>query len=63
VIQETFENILHDTPHPPSAVRPEEKIPPALDAVIMKAIEKNPASRFQTMRQMLDALRAVEFPE
>ena len=63
VIQETFENILHDTPPPPSALRTEGKIPPALDAVIMKAIEKNPAERFQTMRQMLDALRAVEFPE
>lgn len=63
VIQETFENILHDTPPPPSACRPQERIPRGLDAVVMKAIEKNPADRFQTMREMLDALRLVDFPE
>ena len=57
-VQETFENILHDTPPPPSAVRPQERIPPALDAVIMKAMSKNPSDRYPTMRQMLEALRA-----
>lgn len=58
-VQETFENILHDTPPPPSAVRPQERSPPALDAVIMKAMSKNPSDRYPTMRQMLDALRAA----
>ncbi len=60
VIQETFENILHDTPPPPSQVSPESGIPAAFDAVVMKALAKNPAERFQTMRQMLEALRAVQ---
>jgi len=61
VIQETFENIIHDHPPPPSAARPEEQIPKALDQVVMKAISKNPADRFQTMRQMLEALREIEY--
>ena len=59
-IQETFDNIIHDTPPPPSAASPDRGIPPGLDAVVMRAIAKNPADRFQTMAQMLDALRAVE---
>ena len=29
----------------------------------MKAIAKNPADRYQTMRQMLEAIREVEFGE
>jgi serine/threonine protein kinase len=61
VIQETFDNIIHDTPPPPSAARPEEQIPKALDEVVMKAISKNPADRFQTMRQMLEALREIDY--
>ncbi|NDH94164.1 MAG: serine/threonine protein kinase, partial [Planctomycetia bacterium] len=61
VIQETFDNIIHDTPPPPSSMRPEEPIPKSLDAVVMKAISKNPADRYQTVRQMLEALREVEY--
>jgi len=61
VIQETFENIIHDTPPPPSKVSPDRGIPTQLDEVVMKAIAKNPADRYQTMRQMLEAIREVEF--
>jgi len=61
VIQETFENIIHDNPPPPSQVRPQEGIPRRLDEVVMKAISKSPADRFQTMRQMLEALRQVDY--
>ncbi len=63
VIQETFENIIHDTPPPPSAASPGRGIPPALDEVVMKAISKKPADRFQTMRQMLEAIRMIEFAD
>jgi serine/threonine-protein kinase len=63
VVQETFENILHDTPPPPSACRPQERIPRAFDDVVMRAIAKSPADRFQTMRDMLDALRSIELPD
>ena len=61
VIQETFDNIIHDNPPLPSAAAPERGIPAAFDDVVMKAISKNPADRYQTMRQMLEALRAIDF--
>jgi serine/threonine-protein kinase len=63
VVQETFENILHDTPPPPSACRPADRIPKAFDDVVMRAISKRPGDRFQTIRDMLDALRAIDMPE
>jgi len=63
VIQETFENIIHDNPPPPSKASPGRAIPARLDEVVMKAIAKNPADRYQTMRQLLEAIREVEFGE
>ncbi len=61
VIQETFENIIHDHPPPPSKASPGRGIPSRLDEVVMKAIAKNPVDRYQTMRQMIEAIRQVEF--
>lgn len=61
VIQETFDNIIHDTPPPPSQANPAQSIPAAFDEVVMKAINKAPADRYQSMRQMLEALRDVDF--
>ena len=46
------------TPLPPSA-RTELPIPPALEAIIMKCLEKDPADRFQDGREMANALREV----
>jgi serine/threonine-protein kinase len=63
VIQETFDNIIHDHPPPPSAVSGSKDVPAALDEVVMTAISKNPGDRYQTMRQLLEALRLVEFSE
>jgi serine/threonine protein kinase len=63
VIQETFENIIHDHPPPPSKASPERGIPPRLDTVVMKAIAKRPADRYQRMRELLEDIRAVEFGE
>jgi eukaryotic-like serine/threonine-protein kinase len=61
VIQETFENIIHDNPPPPSRASPGRGIPKRLDEIVMQAIAKSPADRFQTMRQMLEEIRQVEF--
>ncbi|MCA9176273.1 MAG: serine/threonine protein kinase [Planctomycetales bacterium] len=61
VLQETFENIIDLTPPPPSERSPERGIPKTLDGVVMRAIEKKPADRFQTMREMIEALRAVDY--
>jgi serine/threonine-protein kinase len=63
VIQETFENIIHDHPPPPSKASPDRGIPPRLDEVVTKAIAKTPADRYQTMRDLLEAIREVEFAE
>jgi eukaryotic-like serine/threonine-protein kinase len=63
VIQETFENIIHDNPPPPSKASPGRGIPARLDDVVTKAIAKNPGDRYQTMRDLLEAIREVEFAE
>jgi serine/threonine-protein kinase len=63
VIQETFENIIHDHPPPPSQASPDRGIPARLDEVVTKAIAKSPADRYQTMRELLEAIRDVEFAE
>jgi serine/threonine-protein kinase len=60
VIQETFENIIHDNPPPPSSLAPEKNIPKELDDIVMKAIEKKLTNRFQTMQEMLDAVRLLD---
>jgi serine/threonine-protein kinase len=61
VIQETFENIIHDHPPPPSQASPDRGIPVRLDDVVTKAIAKSPADRYQTMRELLEGIREVEF--
>lgn len=45
---------VNEAPLPPSQVKPD--ISPDLEAIIMKAMEKNPANRFQTVRDMKHAL-------
>ncbi len=49
-----------DTPIAPRQHNPQ--IPESLEAVIFKLLAKNPAERFQTAREVLDALAAVEHP-
>jgi beta-lactam-binding protein with PASTA domain/predicted Ser/Thr protein kinase len=41
---------VNETPVPPSALNRE--VPPALDAVVMKALSKNPANRYQTAAEL-----------
>ncbi len=50
---EVFKVILEDVPPRPSSIRP--GIPPAIDAMVMKAIEKRPEDRFQSTQEMLAA--------
>ncbi len=50
---------VREDPVPPSALDPE--VPPALEAIVMKALAKNPANRFQTAQEMkADLLRFLE---
>ncbi|MFN7990867.1 MAG: serine/threonine-protein kinase [Candidatus Micrarchaeia archaeon] len=56
--------ILHmqkfTAPQPPSARRPDLKIPAGLEAVIMKALAKKRDDRFATMKEMETAIEALE---
>ena len=47
--------VMNDDPIPPIVVEP--SLPPGLDAVIRKALMKNPQKRFQTAEEMADALK------
>ncbi|MDQ3735150.1 MAG: PASTA domain-containing protein, partial [Actinomycetota bacterium] len=49
---------VREDPRPPSTINPE--VPPSLDAIVLKAMSKNPANRYQSAAEMrTDLLRAV----
>ena len=50
----TLFNLLHAAVPPPSTFAPE--VPPALDAAILKGLERDPSKRFETAREMAIAL-------
>jgi len=49
---------LQTPPTPPEEAAPEQEIPRGLSALILKALEKDPAERYQTAEEMLEALEA-----
>ena len=61
---ETFMGLLNqhmfDPPPRPSDVAPRANIPPAAEAVILKALQKDPDLRFQSMTAMAEALVAAD---
>jgi len=52
---------VKDPPPLPRSINP--NIPPALESVILKALEKNPSRRFQTAEAMAQALESVYLRE
>ena len=58
-ILHTFDNIINFSP--PSLLKkaPARKIPEALDRIVLKAIEKDPNDRYESMLDMIDDLRAT----
>ena len=46
---------------PPSIREVRPDLHPALDAIVMRALQKNPADRFQSAEEFLEALRVFEF--
>ena len=59
-IDETFNNIKHLEVEPPSVRSPTQEIPAEADQVVAKALQKRPGERFQSMRDLIAALRAIE---
>lgn len=59
-IEETFDNIKHLQVEPPSERSPSQQIPAEADRVVAKALQKLPGDRFQSMRELIAALRAIE---
>jgi serine/threonine-protein kinase len=53
----TIENLLSRKVEPPSAFAAD--VPPALDEVVMRALARDPAQRFDTAKQMAAALEAA----
>jgi len=51
---------LQTPPPDPKQVKPDLNIPPALSALLQKALEKDPANRYQTAQEMLRAIQAVQ---
>jgi serine/threonine-protein kinase len=60
-VEETFDNIRTHNPPPPSRVAQHMAVPALLDEVCLKAIEKKPGDRYQTMMLMVNEIR--EFRE
>lgn len=56
-IDETFNNILHNDPIPPSERSPDREVPPELEKVLMRALSKRPSERQQSMRELIGDLR------
>ena len=54
---EIIDHILHEIPQPPS--RYTTQIPPAFDAIVVHALEKDPKFRYQSARELQDDLRTV----
>ena len=54
---EIVAHILHETPPPPS--RFTTGVPPSFDAVVARALEKDPERRYQSARQMYEDVKAV----
>ena len=48
---------VNEDPEPPSTIAPD--IPPALEAVILRAMSKDPADRFQSARELRRTIEAI----
>lgn len=54
---ETITKVVHDEPIPPRNVAPSD-VPKALQAIVLKCMEKNPSARYQTMTELIADLDA-----
>src|SRR5690606_32369261 len=54
----TVQRMVHEVPDPPSKLRTD--IPPGLDEVLAKALEKEPEKRFESAHEFAKALRQLQ---
>lgn len=54
-VQVAFQHVSQPAP-PPSQYNP--ALPPSIDEIVLRLLAKNPEERFQTAREMMDALQA-----
>ncbi len=47
-------------PEPPSKAAPNRKVPPELDAIILKAMAKDPKARYQKMTELVEDLLSLQ---
>jgi len=59
-IDQTFANIKSKQVDPPSKLAPDRSIPEEADRVVMRAIEKRPGDRYQSMRELIADIRRIE---
>ena len=59
-IDVTFDNIKNQDVPPPSERSPDRGIPKDADKVVMRALQKLPGRRFQSMREMIGAIRSIQ---
>ena len=62
-IDQTFDNILHQEVVPPSQRSPQAGISKAADEVVLRAVQKRPADRYQSMRELMEAIRGIDLSE
>ena len=59
--QEVADNLLYQPLPKPSEAAPDRDIPPGLESICRKALEKEKRSRYSSVQAMLEALRAYLF--
>lgn len=59
-IQDTFNNIINTKPVPPQEAAPHRFIPTKLEKICLKALEKEPADRFASMDELLEAINEFQ---
>lgn len=60
-IAETIDKIIHEEPEPLQRIVPQ--IPDSVERVVLKCLAKNPDDRFQTAKELKEALRGSARPE
>ena len=59
-IQDTFNNIVNRAPEPPRKAAPQRFIPQAIEDICLKAMEKEPSERFESMNEMAEAVNRFQ---